>query len=104
MTTMTVDNSLALPEGYWTRNRKAGLILILLGLIAAVWLTAVVPNEGAKFFLGETTAGDPSFTLPGKVGTLVFGLLTIACGALLITLNSRFGLLVGLGLLFFVLA
>ena len=105
MTSMTVDNSLALPEGYWTRTRKAGLIMVLLGLIAAVYLTAIVPTDPARFFLGETTAASgASFSINGKVGTLIFGLLTVACGALLILTNKRFGLYVGLGLAFFVVA
>jgi ABC-type uncharacterized transport system permease subunit len=101
----TFDQQLGVPEGYWTRARKAGAILGVLGLIAAIWFTAASPNGPATFFLGENTnLAGAHFEINGKIGTLVFGLIALgAAGALLVT-GKRFGLWVGISLAAFVLS
>lgn len=104
MTTTVATVELAVPTGYWTRERKAGAAMVALGLIASIWFTAASPSDPAIFFLGETTQSGAQFGINGKLGSLIFGLIALAAGGTLLLLGKRFGLLVSISLAAFLLS
>jgi simple sugar transport system permease protein len=99
-----VDTTLAVPTGFWTRARKTGAVLTGLGLLATVIFGSLAVSKPARFTLGETTSSGASFELDGKLGAIVFGLIAVVAGALLLILGKRFGLLVSLSLVAFVVS
>ncbi|MGW0502586.1 ABC transporter permease [Micromonospora sp. NPDC003241] len=82
MSTMAVpDVAVAqVDEGFWTRTRKVGLVLLALGLLATVLFGALATGEQARFTLSEDSAG-AALEIHGTVGAILFGLITLAAGA-----------------------
>ncbi|MEV2236991.1 ABC transporter permease [Micromonospora sp. NPDC049891] len=70
----------AVDEGFWTRTRKVGLVLVALGLLATVLFGALATGEQARFTLSEDAAG-AALEINGTVGAVLFGLFTLAAGA-----------------------
>lgn len=103
MTSTTMDVTLDVPTGYWTRERKTGAVLAVIALLGTILFTVRATSNPAKFFWGETIQG-AGFSLGGTSGALVFGLLAIAAGAALLVTGKRYGLWVSLSLLFFVIS
>ncbi|MGW0431570.1 ABC transporter permease [Micromonospora sp. NPDC003197] len=107
MSTMAVEDVAVAPvdKGFWTRNRKTGAILAVLGVIAAVLFGALATDQAARFTLSEDAAG-AALEINGTVGAIAFGVVAAAAGlAFLIGVPDRwFGLLVGLGVIGFVLS
>ncbi|GAB2926004.1 ABC transporter permease [Micromonospora polyrhachis] len=105
MSTMAVEDVAVAPvdHGFWTRNRKTGAVLAVLGVIAAVLFGALATDQAARFTLSEDSAG-AALEINGTVGAIIFGLVAVAAGAaFLIGVPERwFGLLVGVGALGFV--
>ncbi|WP_433494981.1 ABC transporter permease [Micromonospora sp. CA-248089] len=95
----------AVDEGFWTRNRKIGAVLLSLGVLAAVLFGALATDQHARFTLSETEGG-AALEINGTVGAILFGLITAAAGgALLAGVPKRwFMLLLGAGLVAFVLS
>ena len=95
----------AVDEGFWTRNRKIGVVLLALGVLAAVLFGALATDQHARFTLSETEGG-AALEINGTVGAILFGLITAAAGgALLAGVPKRwFALLLGAGLVAFVLS
>ncbi|MBQ1025099.1 ABC transporter permease [Micromonospora sp. C95] len=95
----------AVAEGFWTRNRKVGLVLLALGLLATVLFGALATGEQARFTLSEDAAG-AALEVNGTVGAIVFGLIVLAAGgALLAGLPKRwFVPVLAAGLVAFVLS
>ncbi|MFF0654593.1 MULTISPECIES: ABC transporter permease [Micromonospora] len=95
----------AVDEGFWTRNRKIGAVLLALGVLAAVLFGALATDQHARFTLSETEGG-AALEINGTVGAILFGLITAgAGGALLAGVPKRwFTLLLGAGLVAFVLS
>ncbi len=94
------------PTGYWTRSRKAGVIYLVLGLVAIVfWGILSGHGEAARFAAGEESSGS-SVAIPSKVGAIVAGAIVMACGAALLTerLGRRFALWSGIALAALVIA
>jgi simple sugar transport system permease protein len=86
VTTLTVYSTpeVVPPAGaYWTRNRKAGAVLVAIGVIAAGAFGAATRAGGARFTLG-TTINATSLPIPGRLGAIGFGLLCALCGAALL--------------------
>jgi simple sugar transport system permease protein len=68
--------------GFWTRARKAGLSLGILGVLAAVLFGALAKSADARFTFTQTTAG-AHLDIPGRAGAIGFGALgVLAAGAL----------------------
>lgn len=92
-------------EGFWTRTRKVGVVLLALGLLATVLFGALATGEQARFTLSEDAAG-AALEVNGTVGAIVFGLITLAAGAAMLTrLPKRWFLpVLAVGLVAFVLS
>lgn len=105
MTTIatTVDDTLAVPTGFWTRARKTAAVLIGLGLLASIYFTLSSPSSPATFYIGESVGGGAHFGINGKVGSLVLGLITLGAGLALLVTGRRFGLWVSVALAAFLL-
>ncbi|AEB42842.1 MULTISPECIES: ABC transporter permease [Micromonospora] len=107
MSTMAVPDVAvaAVDEGYWTRTRKVGLVLLALGLLATVLFGALATGEQARFTLSEDAAG-AALEINGTVGAVLFGLITLAAGAaMLARLPKRWFIpVLAVGLVAFVLS
>ncbi|WP_018254250.1 ABC transporter permease [Salinispora mooreana] len=107
MSTMAVDDVAVAPvnEGFWTRTRKAGLVLTALGLLAVLLFTALASSEPARFTLSEDASG-AALKINGTVGAALFGAVALAAGvAILAGLPTRwFTLVLGVGLVGFVVS
>ncbi|MFI7076079.1 ABC transporter permease [Micromonospora sp. NPDC049903] len=107
MSTMAVpDVAVAqVDEGFWTRTRKVGLVLLALGLLATVLFGALATGEQARFTLSEDSAG-AALEIHGTVGAILFGLITLAAGAAMLAgLPKRwFVPVLAVGLVAFVLS
>ncbi|WP_319459050.1 ABC transporter permease [Micromonospora sp. RTP1Z1] len=92
-------------EGFWTRTRKTGAVLLALGVLAAVLFGALATDQQARFTLSETEGG-AALEINGTIGAILFGIIAAAAGgALLAGVPKRwFGLLLGVGLVAFVLS
>ncbi|MFG2011791.1 ABC transporter permease [Micromonospora sp. NPDC048868] len=107
MSTMAVEDVAVAPvdQGFWTRTRKVGAVLLALGLLATVLFGALATGEQARFTLSEDTAG-AALEIHGTLGAILFGLVAVAAGvAMLAGLPKRwFTLVLGVGLVGFVLS
>jgi ABC-type uncharacterized transport system permease subunit len=107
MSTATVEDlpEVVAPEPFWTRQRRLGLGLILIGALAAVVFGALAPGEDARFTLSEDAEG-AALSINGQFGAILFGLLTAAAGgALFAGLLKRWSnALLSVGILTFVLS
>ncbi|MFJ6195120.1 ABC transporter permease [Micromonospora sp. NPDC092111] len=105
-TTAVPDVAVAtVDEGFWTRNRKAGAVLLALGVLAAVLFGALATGQQARFTLSETEGG-AALEINGTIGAILFGIVAAAAGgALLAGVPKRwFTLVLGVGLVAFVLS
>ncbi|MFV2112706.1 ABC transporter permease [Micromonospora sp. LOL_025] len=107
MSTMAVEDVAVAPvdQGFWTRTRKVGAVLIALGLLATVVFGALATGEQARFTLSEDAAG-AALEIHGTVGAILFGLVAVAAGAAMLAGLPRrwFTLVLGVGLVGFVLS
>ncbi|KXK60113.1 ABC transporter permease [Micromonospora rosaria] len=107
MSTMAVEDVAVAPvdEGFWTRTRKVGSVLVGLGLVGAVLFGSLATGEQARFTLSEDSAG-AALSIHGTLGAVLFGLVAVATGAaMLVGLPKRwFTLVLGVGLVGFVLS
>ncbi|MDI6099781.1 ABC transporter permease [Actinoplanes sp. NEAU-A12] len=108
MSTATVEEPtevVAAPEPFWTRQRRLGLALILLGGLAAAVFGALAPSEDARFTLSENAEG-AALSINGQYGAVLFGVLAlVAGGALFAGLLKRWSnALLSAGILAFVLS
>ncbi|MGR6317150.1 ABC transporter permease [Micromonospora soli] len=92
-------------EGFWTRVRKTGAVLLALGVLAAVVFGALATGQEARFTLSETEGG-AALEINGTVGAILFGIIAAAAGAALLAGVPKrwFTLLLGIGLVAFVLS
>ena len=93
------------PARFWNRQRRLGVGVVLIGLIATAVFGSLAPSETARFTLSEDAAG-AALSINGQLGTILFGLLAVAAGAVLLAgLARRFQTSVlSLGILGFVLS
>ncbi|RKR88612.1 nucleoside ABC transporter membrane protein [Micromonospora pisi] len=105
-TTAVGDVALApVHHGFWTRDRRIGLGLLVFGVLAAALFGALATGELARFTLSEDAAG-AALEINGTVGAILFGLIGAAAGAALLVGVPRrwFALLIGIGVVGFVLS
>ncbi|HWS36496.1 MAG TPA: ABC transporter permease [Actinoplanes sp.] len=107
MSTATVEDltEVAAPEPFWSRSRKLGTALILLGVVAAGVFGSLAPSEDARFTLSENAEG-AALAINGQFGAVLFGVLTVIAGGVMVAglLKRRANLLLVLGILTFVLS
>jgi ABC-type uncharacterized transport system permease subunit len=107
MSTATVQEptEVAAPEPFWSRQRRLGLALVLIGALAAAVFGALAPSEDARFTLSEDAEG-AALSINGQVGAVLFGLLALAAGGAMLAglARRRSNLLLSLGILAFVLS
>ena len=107
LSTATVPEKTAVtaPAPFWNRQRRLGVALVVLGVVAAALFGALAPSETARFTLSEDAEG-AALAINGRFGAILFGIVTIAAGgALLAGAARRFStLLLGTGIVAFVLA
>jgi len=107
MSTMAVEDVALAPvnQGFWTRGRKAGVGLLVAGVLSAIVFGLLAASQAVRFTLSEDSGG-AALEVDGVVGAVVFGGVTAAVGvALLVGLGERwFGWLLGIGLVGFVLS
>ncbi|MEU4562068.1 ABC transporter permease [Actinoplanes sp. NPDC023936] len=107
MSTATLEESTALaaPEPFWSRPRRLGAGLVLIGILAAVLFGSLAKSETARFTLSEDAEG-AALSINGQLGAILFGVVTIVAGGLLFaSFAKRFqNLLLSLGILAFVLS
>lgn len=105
MSTATVEDltEVAAPEPFWSRPRKLGTALILLGVVAAAVFGSLAPSEDARFTLSENAEG-AALAINGPFGAVFFGVLTVIAGGVMVAglLKRRSNLLLVLGILTFV--
>ncbi|GIF64764.1 hypothetical protein Ais01nite_27990 [Asanoa ishikariensis] len=100
MTASTVEaaRAVAEPAHYWTRQRKIGVGLSAVGLLAAVLFGALASARTAEFTLAETISGS-AVGINGRVGAIVFGVIAALAGAAMLVAARRwFNWLLGLGI------
>ncbi|MFE9959482.1 ABC transporter permease [Micromonospora sp. NPDC005299] len=95
----------AVDEGFWTRVRKTGAVLLALGVLATVLFGALATDQQARFTLSETEGG-AALEINGTVGAILFGIIAAAAGAALLAGVPKrwFTLVLGVGLVAFVLS
>jgi simple sugar transport system permease protein len=107
MSTATVEDltQTTAPARFWDRQRRLGVGVVLIGLIATAVFGPLAPAETARFTLSEDAAG-AALSINGQLGTILFGLVAMAAGAVLLAgLARRFQTSVlSLGILGFVLS
>ncbi|HEX5594465.1 MAG TPA: ABC transporter permease, partial [Micromonosporaceae bacterium] len=92
-------------QGFWTRGRKVGAGLLVVGVAAAIVFGLLATPQPARFTLSES-AGGATLEIGGVFGAVLFGLIAAAAGAgLLVGFGERwFGWLLGTGVVGFVLS
>jgi simple sugar transport system permease protein len=90
VSTATVDDltQTTAPARFWNRQRRLGVGVVLIGLIATVIFGPLAPSETARFTLSEDAAG-AALSINGQLGTILFGLVAVAAGAVLLAGQAR---------------
>jgi ABC-type uncharacterized transport system permease subunit len=93
------------PARFWDRQRRLGIGVVLIGLVATAIFGALAPAETARFTLSEDAAG-AALSIDGQLGAILFGLVAMVAGAVLLAgLARRFQTpVLSLGILGFVLS
>jgi ABC-type uncharacterized transport system permease subunit len=105
VTTAVADVVIAEPVRYWTRGRKVGLGLAVVGVLAALVFGSLATDQAARFTLTENPAG-AAISINGTVGAILFAVIAAAAGVgLFMAAGGRwFNLLLGVGIVGVVLS
>src|SRR5262245_3291396 len=89
MTAVAYDDLVvAEPARLWTRERRIGVGLAVVGAAAAVGFGALAHNKPARFTLTDDPAG-ASVSINGRGGAIAFGLLAVVAGGVLLLPTAR---------------
>jgi simple sugar transport system permease protein len=103
VSTITADEAFVAPEtGFWTRSRKVGAGLVVLGILGAVVFGSLATSQTARFTLSEDAEG-AALAIDGTVGAILFGLIAAAAGAAMFA-DRYFPWLLGIGIVGLVLS
>jgi simple sugar transport system permease protein len=81
MTALTYDDVMvAEPARFWTRERRAGLILAGIGALAGILFGALAEDQSVRFTLTDNPAG-AAISINGIVGAVAFGVIAFLAGA-----------------------
>ncbi|PRY28377.1 nucleoside ABC transporter membrane protein [Pseudosporangium ferrugineum] len=107
VSTATAEQSAptAAPVRFWDRQRRLGVGLVLIGLVATILFGALAAAETARFTLSEDAEG-AALSINGQLGAILFGVVALAAGGLLLAglLRAYQTLVLSLGILAFVLS
>ena len=82
--TVSTPTEVDAPERFWNRERRLGLGITIIGLLATVVFGALAEPKAARFTL-STDASGAALSIDGQFGTVLFGLLTLALGVVMLT-------------------
>ncbi|WP_433385897.1 ABC transporter permease [Actinoplanes sp. CA-142083] len=107
MSTATLEGPTTVdaPERFWNRERRLGVGITVIGLIATFVFGALAESKTARFTL-STDASGAALSINGQVGTIAFGLVAVVVGVIMLIGKARRyqTLLLSLGILAFVLS
>ena len=107
MSTATVEETPAVvaPARFWDRQRRLGVGVTVIGLLAVLMFGALAPSETARFTL-STDASGAAIKVNGQFGAYLFGVLALAAGVVMLTGKARRWqtALLGAGIVAFVLS
>jgi ABC-type uncharacterized transport system permease subunit len=107
VSTATVEDLTAVdtPERFWNRERRLGVGITVIGLIATFVFGPLAESKTARFTL-STDASGAALSINGQVGTIAFGLVSVVVGVIMLIGKARRfqTLLLSLGILAFVLS
>ncbi|MEV4636206.1 ABC transporter permease [Actinoplanes sp. NPDC049548] len=85
MSTATVQETTtaAAPTPFWDRQRRLGVGVAFIGLVATIVFGALAASETARFTLSEDAEG-AALSINGQFGAILFGILTLAAGGVLL--------------------
>ena len=72
------------PERFWNRQRRLGVGILIIGLLATVLFGSLAPSKTARFTLSEDASG-AALSINGELGAYLFGALTIVIGAAMLS-------------------
>ncbi|AGZ46169.1 putative sugar ABC transporter permease [Actinoplanes friuliensis DSM 7358] len=93
------------PARFWDRQRRLGVGVALIGVIATAVFGPLAPSETARFTLSEDANG-ASLSINGQFGAILFGIVALGAGAVLLAGVARKHqtFVLSLGILGFVLS
>ncbi|GAA2505707.1 ABC transporter permease [Winogradskya humida] len=93
------------PARFMDRQRRLGVGVTLIGLVAAILFGALAPSQTARFTLSEDAEG-AALSINGQLGAILFGIIAIAAGSVLLAglLRKYQTTILVLGILAFVLS
>ncbi|WP_438874805.1 ABC transporter permease [Winogradskya humida] len=107
MSTATVQEApvTVAPARFMDRQRRLGVGVTLIGLVAAILFGALAPSQTARFTLSEDAEG-AALSINGQLGAILFGIIAIAAGSVLLAglLRKYQTTILVLGILAFVLS
>ncbi|MEU4220541.1 ABC transporter permease [Actinoplanes sp. NPDC026623] len=107
MSTATVEEltEATAPKRFWDRQRRLGVALVLLGLVAVAGFGSLAPSKPARFTISEDANG-AALAINGQLGALLFGLVALVAGVVLLAGVARRQqtLVLSIGILGFVLS
>ncbi|WP_041843339.1 ABC transporter permease [Actinoplanes friuliensis] len=107
MSTATVEDltEATAPARFWDRQRRLGVGVALIGVIATAVFGPLAPSETARFTLSEDANG-ASLSINGQFGAILFGIVALGAGAVLLAGVARKHqtFVLSLGILGFVLS
>lgn len=85
VSTATVEEpaTTVVPTRFWDRQRRLGVGVTLIGLVATVVFGALAASETARFTLSEDAEG-AALSINGQFGAILFGILALAAGVVLL--------------------
>jgi ABC-type uncharacterized transport system permease subunit len=97
--------TVAVSDPFWTRERRLGAGLTIIGLLAAVVFGSLAESKAARFTL-STDATGAALEINGQLGTILFGAVTVVLGVVMLSgiAKSRQTTLLSLGIAAFVLS
>lgn len=107
VSTATVEEIVptAAPARFWDRQRRLGVGVVFIGLVATVVFGALAAPDTARFTLSDDAEG-AALSINGQFGAILFGIVSLAAGAVLLAglLRKYQTGVLSLGILTFVLS
>jgi general nucleoside transport system permease protein len=76
------------PDRFWNRERRLGVGVTVIGLVAAFVFGPLAESKTARFTL-STDASGAALSINGQFGTILFGLIAVALGVVMLTGRAR---------------